>query len=53
MINECKVQVKIKQKLYVFKEKYFQGVRCNESKTIKMFVGDRMKCPQCRISESP
>ena len=34
------------------REKYVQGVRCNESRTIKMFVGDHMKCPQFRNSES-
>ena len=28
--------------------KIVQGVRCNEDRTIKMFVGDRMKCLQCR-----
>ena len=59
--HECKVKVKLQvEKFYlkgnshvISREKYVQGVRWDESRTIKMFVGDRMNCAQWCNSESP
>ena len=35
----------------MFTEKYFQGVHWSDSRTIKMFGGNRIKCPQCSNSD--